>query len=78
MVFDEFNSVMAGTFISTNKVRFTNVPVGERITIVGYSITDDKAYYGKVPAIVNTQAEYNMKLNPTSKTMLENELYALN
>jgi hypothetical protein len=78
MVFDEINSVMAGTFISTNKVRFTNVPVGERITIVGYSITNDKAYYGKVPAIVNTQAEYNMKLNPTSKTMLENELYALN
>ena len=78
MVFDEINSVMAGEFISTNEVRFSNVPVGERVTIVGYSITDDKTYYGTVPAVVSRQAEYNMKLNPTSPSLLENELYALN
>lgn len=78
MVFDGINSVMAGEFISTDEVRFSNVPVGERVTIVGYSIADDKAFYGSVPAIVSNGAQYNMNLAPTSTSSLEQELYALN
>jgi hypothetical protein len=78
MVFDDINSVMAAEFISKDQMQFSQVPVGQRITIVGYSLMDDKAFFGKIPAIVANGASYNLKLDPTGKLQLENELFALN
>ena len=78
MVFEDINSVMAGYYISGDKVQFSGVPVGQQMMVVGYSIMDGQAHMGKIPSTIKANAEFKLTMQPTTKQKMEAELYALN
>ena len=78
MVFEDINSVMSGYYINGDQVQFSGVPVGRQMTIVGYSVIDDKAHMGKIPSTIQRNAEFKLTMQPTTKQKMEAELYTLN
>ena len=79
MVFDCINSVMGGTYSKTyGGILFSNVPVGESVRIVGYSIMDGTAYMDNHKVIVSEKLSHDLKLAAITKEQMEAELASLN
>ena len=79
MVFDNISSVMGGDYNHrTGTVTFKDVPVGESVRLVGYSIMDGTAYMDNRNVIVSEKLKHNLKLAATTKQQMEAELASLN
>ncbi len=79
MVFDNINSVMGGDYNHrSGTVTFRDVPVGESVRLVGYSIMDGTAYMDNRNVVVSEQLQHNLKLAATTKQQMEAELASLN
>ncbi|MCF8464436.1 MAG: hypothetical protein K9G41_06330 [Flavobacteriales bacterium] len=79
MVFDNISSVMGGDYNHrTGTVTFRDVPVGESVRLVGYSIMDGKAYMDNRNVIVSEKLKHDLKLAATTKQQMESELASLN
>ncbi len=78
MVFDNISSVMGGEYNHrTGTVTFRDVPVGESVRLVGYSIMDGTAYMDNRNVIVSETLKHNLKLAKTTKQQMEAELASL-
>lgn len=78
MVFDNINSVLAGDYNQRNgTVTFRDVPVGETVRLVGFSIMDDVPYIATVSAQVSANLKKDLKLVQTTKNQMEAELASL-
>jgi hypothetical protein len=79
MVFDNISSVMGGDYNHrAGTVTFRDVPVGESVRLVGYSIMDGTAYMDNRNVIVSEKLKHNLKLAATTKPQMEAELASLN
>ena len=79
MVFDNISSVMGGDYNHrTGTVTFRDVPVGESVRLVGYSIMDGTAYMDNRNVIVSEKLKHDLKLAATTKQQMETELASLN
>lgn len=79
MVFDNISSVMGGDYDHRmGTVTFKDVPVGESVQLVGYSIMDGTAYMDNRNVIVSEKLKHNLNLAATTKQQMEAELASLN
>lgn len=79
MVFDNISSVMGGDYDHRNgTVTFRDVPVGESVRLVGYSIMDGTAYMDNRSVVVSEKLKHDLKLAATTKQQMEMELASLN
>ncbi len=78
LVFDNINAVMAGNYDArTGVVRFTGIPVGERVRVVGYSIVNDLPYMASQPVTIRSNSSETLRLQRTTKSGMEQELATL-
>lgn len=78
MVFDNINSVLAGNYDArTGKVRFSGVPVGEPVRLVGYSIVNDTPYMNAVGTVIKANGSHTLQLQQTTKQGMEQQLASL-
>lgn len=79
MVFDNISSVMGGDYDHrSGTVTFRDVPVGESVRLVGYSIMDGTAFMDNRNVIVAEKLKHNLNLAATTKQEMEAELASLN
>lgn len=79
MVFDNISSVMGGYYDQrAGTVTFSDIPVGESVRLVGYSIMDGNAYMANRSVVVSDNLKQNLKLVATTKQEMEAELASLN
>ncbi|MCF8461669.1 MAG: hypothetical protein K9G46_13180 [Flavobacteriales bacterium] len=79
LVFDNIKSVMGGEYDHRNgKVTFRDVPVGESVRLVGYSIMDGTPYMANRTVKVSDKLKQDLKLAATTKKEMEAELASLN
>lgn len=79
LVFDNIKSVMGGEYDHKNgKVTFRDVPVGESVRLVGYSIMDGTPYMANRTVKVSDKLKQDLKLAATTKKEMEAELASLN
>jgi hypothetical protein len=79
MVFDNISSVMDGDYNQRNgTIIFHDVPVGESVRLVGYSIMDEVPYMANVRVQVSANLKKDLNLEQTSKKEMETELASLN
>ena len=79
MVFDNINSVMGGDYNQqSGTVTFRDIPVGESVRLVGYSIMDGTAYMANRSVVVSNDLKSDLKLVATTKQEMEAELASLN
>jgi|GEM_PF-902488 len=79
MVFDNISSVMGGDYNHrSGTVTFRDVPIGESVRLVGYSIMDGTAYMDNRNVVVSEKLKHNLKLTATTKQQMEAELASLN
>jgi len=79
MVFDNIASVMNGYYDpKAGSVTFRDVPAGEAVRIVGYSIKDDVPYTANRSAVVRQDLQMELALAATTKAQMQAELASLN
>jgi len=79
LVFDNIKSVMGGEYDHRNgKVTFRDVPVGESVRLVGYSIMDGTPFMANRTVKVSNGLKQDLKLAATTKKEMEVELASLN
>ena len=79
MVFDNISSVMGGDYNSHNgTVTFSEIPVGEPVRLVAYSIKDGDAFMANRSVVVSKNLKQDLKLVATTKKEMEVELASLN
>ena len=79
MVFDNISSVMEGDYNQRNGiVTFSDVPVGESVQLVGYSIMDGNAFMANRSFVVNNDLKMDLALTATTKQQMQAELASLN
>lgn len=78
LVFDNINAVMAGNYDArSGQVRFTGIPVGERVRVVGYSIVNEVPYMASQPTVVRANASETLRLQETTRSGMEQQLASL-
>lgn len=78
LVFDNINAVMAGNYDArSGQVRFSGIPVGERVRVVGYSIVNDVPYMASQPTTVRTGGSETLRLQQTTREGMEQQLASL-
>ncbi|MFT4543708.1 MAG: hypothetical protein ACI9UR_001706 [Bacteroidia bacterium] len=79
MVFDNISSVMGGDYNSLNgTVIFRDVPIGESVRLVAYSIIDGTAFMANRSVVVSDNLKQDLKLVATTKQEIQAELASLN
>jgi hypothetical protein len=78
LVFDDINSVLAGNYNArTGQVRFSGIPVGEKVRVVGYSIVNDVPYMASQPMVIRENGSETLRLQQTSRAGMEEQLASL-
>lgn len=79
MVFTDIKSVMNGYYdANAGVVRFSNIPVGKTVQLVGYSIKDNVPYMANSQVKISANLQKDLALKETTKTAMEAELASLN
>jgi hypothetical protein len=79
LVFDNINAVMNGSYDPrSGKVVFAGIPVGEKARIVAYSILNQVPYMASQRITVATNGSETLRLLPTTKEGMEQQLASLN
>jgi hypothetical protein len=79
LVFDNINAVMNGSYDPrTGKVVFAGIPVGEKARIVAYSILNQVPHMASQRITVATNGSETLRLLPTTKEGMEQQLASLN
>ena len=79
LVFDNINAVMNGSYDPrTGKVIFSGIPVGEKARIVAYSILNQVPHMASQRITVATNGSETLRLLPTTKEGMEQQLASLN
>lgn len=78
LVFKSINSIMDGAYLDEGNVMFSNVPVGKKAVIIGYSMVDDLPYYGAKPIEIARGKTEILSINKTTMNALADELQKLN
>lgn len=77
MVYKDIQSITTGYDDRKGKVTFVGIPHGSEVTIVAYSIVDNKPYMTMKNIIVNSNTEEKLALTETTKKWMERELLSL-
>jgi hypothetical protein len=77
LVFKNIQSVMTGYADENGKIRFEGIPQGSEVSLVAYSIVDNKPYMAMKNIAVTANSEEKMLLTETSKKWMERELLSL-
>jgi len=78
LVFDNINAVMAGNYDArSGQVRFSGIPVGERVRVVGYSIVNEVPYMASQPTVVRINSSETLRLQETTRSGMEQQLASL-
>ena len=77
LVFKNIQSVMSGYADENGKIRFEGIPQGSEVSLVAYSIVDNKPYMAMKNIAVTANSEEKMLLTETSKKWMERELLSL-
>lgn len=77
LVFKNIQSVMSGYADENGKIRFEGIPQGSEVSLVAYSIVDNKPYMALKNIAVTANSEEKMLLTETSKKWMERELLSL-
>lgn len=77
LVFKNIQSVMSGYSDENGKIHFEGIPQGSEVSLVAYSIVDNKPYMAMKNIAVTTNSEEKMLLTETSKKWMERELLSL-
>lgn len=78
LVFEDINSVLAGNYDArSGQVRFSGIPVGERVRVVGYSIVNDVPYMATQPTVIRANASETLRLQQTTREGMEQQLASL-
>jgi hypothetical protein len=77
LVFKNIQSVMSGYADENGKIRFEGIPQGSEVSIVAYSIVDNKPYMALKNISVTANSEEKITLTETSKKWMERELLSL-
>ncbi|MBI1287905.1 MAG: hypothetical protein GC178_10030 [Flavobacteriales bacterium] len=79
MVFKDIKSVMDGYYDEqAGAIRFSNIPVGKTVQLVGYSIRDNVPYMANTQIKITAKLEKDLALKQTTKPQMEAELASLN
>ena len=68
---------MRGT-VKSNRVTFSNVPLGEKITIVAFKVADDKIFLAVKETVITDKEETELDFQPVTKSLLKKEIEKLN
>jgi hypothetical protein len=78
LVFDDINSVLAGNYDArSGQVRFSGIPVGQKVRVVGYSIVNDVPYMASQPMVIRENGSETLRLQQTSRAGMEEQLASL-
>jgi hypothetical protein len=77
MVFKNIKSVMSGYADNAGNISFSGIPVGERVTLVAYSIKDDVPYMAMKEIMITENGYDELRLGKTTKLRMETQLLAL-
>lgn len=77
LVFKNIQSVMSGYADENGKIRFEGIPQGSEVSLVAYSIVDNKPYMALRNISVTANSEEKITLTETSKKWMERELLSL-
>lgn len=79
MVFDDISAVLNGDYDErAGIVRFSDVPVGRSVRLVGYSIMENVPYMANTSVTVSAGLKKNLTLAQTTKPQMEADLASLN
>lgn len=77
LVYKDIQSVMTGYDNGSGKISFEGIPQGSEVSLVAYSIVDNKPYMTLKNIVVNGNTEEKITLTETSKKWMERELLSL-
>lgn len=77
MIFKDIKSVMNGYATGKGEIAFNNIPVGEQVTLVAFSIQDDVPYMAVKEIRVTENGYDELKLSKTTKAAMESKFLAL-
>lgn len=77
IVFHKYKTIMRGT-VKSNRVTFSNVPLGEKITIVAFKVADDKIFLAVKETVITDKEETELDFQPVTKSLLKKEIEKLN
>jgi len=77
LVFKNIRAVMSGYVDENGNVRFEGIPKGSEVSLVAFSIVDNKPFMAIKNIVVNSNSEEKIILTETNKKWMERELLSL-
>jgi len=77
LVFKNINCVMPGYYSAKNKVIFNSIPVGQKATIVAFSLVNDEPIFAYRDITISRDQRVNVELVKTTLAAIEQELKKL-
>lgn len=77
MVFADIKSIMNGFVNEKGEMQFSNIPVGQKVTLVAYTVKDDVPYMAMKQIRIGNNGYDQLKLVQTTKTAMESQFLAL-
>ncbi len=77
LIFKDIKSIMPG-YYSGEKIVFSNIPVGQRATLIAFSIKDDQPYFTSKEVVITENGIEELSLAKTTMEAMEKNFAALN
>lgn len=79
LVFKDINSVMRGYYnTKDHNYQFSGLPVGQRATLIAYSVTEDGAWLDKKDIVIAADGSMKLDLSSVSESQLKSAFRKLN
>lgn len=77
IVFHRFKTILQGT-VKSNRFTFSNIPLGEKITIVAFKVANDKIFLAVKETVITDKEETELDFQPATIEVLKKEIEKLN
>lgn len=77
LIFKDINSIMPGYYNSNKDVKFINIPVGYKLTLIAFSLVNNEPYYASKQIVITKDLIIKLDLTKTTLTKLEEDLKKL-
>lgn len=77
IVFHRFKTIMRGA-VKSRRITFSNVPLGEKITIVAFKIVEDQIFLAVKETLITDKEETELDFQLVTKNLLKKEIEKLN
>jgi TonB family protein len=77
LIFQRFKSILPG-YVESNRIVFTNVPIGEKVMIVAVKMVNNKLFLAVKETEISNKVETDLDFKPISMALLKKEIEKLN